>query len=147
MATKILDFIHKHPNQKVLKSFFDYLDRFFRNLAKTDKNYAFGYHSHIAIFLVASSWRLVYYWENSDFGVRRSNTLGSYQQEVFDWIFWFHIRISFCFSVRISNGKTFWKKLPKDYLMFADYKIHVTFLIFKSGPNSQIYVGSVEMQI
>ena len=38
---------------------------------------AFGYNSHIAIFLVASSWRLVYYWENSDFGVRRSNTLGS----------------------------------------------------------------------
>ena len=48
------------------------------------------HHSHISIFLVASSWRLVYYWENSDFGVHRSNTLGSYQQEVFDWIFWFH---------------------------------------------------------
>ena len=37
------------------KVIFYYLDRFFRNLAKTDKNYAFGYHSHIAIFLVASS--------------------------------------------------------------------------------------------
>ena len=89
---------------------------------------AFGHHSHIAIFLVASSWRLVYYWENSDFGVRRSNTLGSYQQEVCDWIFWFHIRISFCFSVRISNGKIFWKKLPKDYLMPVFCLWHFLFL-------------------
>ena len=41
MVTKILDFIHKHPNLKVVKSFFHYLDRFFRNLAKTDKKFEF----------------------------------------------------------------------------------------------------------
>ena len=37
MLTKILDFIHKDLNYKVLKSFFDYPDRFFRNLAETDE--------------------------------------------------------------------------------------------------------------
>ena len=31
MVTKILDFMHKHPNLNVVKSFFVYLDRFFRN--------------------------------------------------------------------------------------------------------------------
>ena len=33
-----LDFYHKHPNQKVVKSFFHYLDSFFRNSAKINKD-------------------------------------------------------------------------------------------------------------
>ena len=37
MVTKILDFIHKDLNYKVLKSFFDYPERFFRNLVETDE--------------------------------------------------------------------------------------------------------------
>ena len=37
MVTKILDFIHKDLNYKVLKSFFDHPDRFFRNLAEIDE--------------------------------------------------------------------------------------------------------------
>ena len=37
MVTKLLDFIHKHLNYKVIKSFFDYLNRCFRNLAETDE--------------------------------------------------------------------------------------------------------------
>ena len=37
MVTKILDFIHKHLNYKVLKTFFDYPDRFFKNLTETDE--------------------------------------------------------------------------------------------------------------
>ena len=41
VVTKILDFIHKHLNLKVVKSFFHYLDRFFRNLAETDKKLGF----------------------------------------------------------------------------------------------------------
>ena len=41
LVTKILEFIHKHPNQKVVKSFFHYLDRFFRNLAETNKKLGF----------------------------------------------------------------------------------------------------------
>ena len=41
MVTKILDFIHTHLNYKVLKSFFDYPDRFFRNLAETDEKFQF----------------------------------------------------------------------------------------------------------
>ena len=41
MVTKILDFIHKHLNYKVLKSFSDYPDRFFRNLAKIDEKLQF----------------------------------------------------------------------------------------------------------
>ena len=41
MVTKILDFIHKDLNYKVLKSFFDYPDRFFRNLAETDEKLQF----------------------------------------------------------------------------------------------------------
>ena len=41
VVTKILDFIHKHPNLKVVESFFHYLDRFFRNLAKTDEKLQF----------------------------------------------------------------------------------------------------------
>ena len=41
MVTKILDFIHKHLNYNVLKSFFDYLDRCFRNLAETDEKLQF----------------------------------------------------------------------------------------------------------
>ena len=41
MATKILDFIHKNLNLKVLKSFLDYLDRCFRNLAGTDEKLDF----------------------------------------------------------------------------------------------------------
>ena len=41
VVTKILDFIHKHLNLKVVKSFFHYLDRFFRNLAKTNKRLGF----------------------------------------------------------------------------------------------------------
>ena len=40
-VTKILDFIHKHLNLKVVKSFFPYLDRFFRNLDETDKKLQF----------------------------------------------------------------------------------------------------------
>ena len=36
MVTKFLDFIHKHPNQKLVKFFFYYLDRLFRNSAETD---------------------------------------------------------------------------------------------------------------
>ena len=35
MVTKFLDFVHKHLKYKVIKSFFYYLDRFFRNSAKT----------------------------------------------------------------------------------------------------------------
>ena len=41
VVTKILDFIHKHLNYKVLKSFFDYPDRFFKNLAETDEKLQF----------------------------------------------------------------------------------------------------------
>ena len=41
VVTNILDFIHKHPNLKVVKSFFHYLDKFFRNLAETDKIFGF----------------------------------------------------------------------------------------------------------
>ena len=41
VVTKILDFIHKHSNYKVVKSFVHYLDRFFRNLAETDKKLGF----------------------------------------------------------------------------------------------------------
>ena len=41
MVTKILDFIHIHPNKKLVKSFFYYLDRFSRNLAETDKKLQF----------------------------------------------------------------------------------------------------------
>ena len=37
MVTKILDFIHKDLNYKVLKSFFDHPDRFFRNVAEIDE--------------------------------------------------------------------------------------------------------------
>ena len=36
-VTKNLDFINKYTNQKVVK----YLDRFFRNLAETDKKLGF----------------------------------------------------------------------------------------------------------
>ena len=36
MVTKFLDFIHKHPNYKVVKSFFYYLGRFSRNSAETE---------------------------------------------------------------------------------------------------------------
>ena len=41
MVTKILDFIQKDLNYKVLKSFFDYPDRFFRNLAENDEKLQF----------------------------------------------------------------------------------------------------------
>ena len=41
VVTKIIDFIHKHLNLKVVKSFFHYLNRFFRNLAETDKKLEF----------------------------------------------------------------------------------------------------------
>ena len=41
MVTRILDFIHKHLNYKVLKSFFDYLERCFRNLAGIDEKLEF----------------------------------------------------------------------------------------------------------
>ena len=37
MVTNFLDFNHKHPKYKVVKSLFYYLDRFSRNLAETDK--------------------------------------------------------------------------------------------------------------
>ena len=37
MVTKLLDFIHKHPKYKVVKSFFYYFDRISRNSAKTDQ--------------------------------------------------------------------------------------------------------------
>ena len=51
VITKLLDFIHKHPNLKVVKSFFHYLDRFFRNLAKTDKKLGFfGIENHKILF-------------------------------------------------------------------------------------------------
>ena len=47
VVTKILDFIHKHLNLKVVKSFFHYLDRFFRNLAKIDTKLGFlGIENH-----------------------------------------------------------------------------------------------------
>ena len=41
MISKKPVFIHKHPNQKVVKSYFHYLDSFFRNLAETDKKLGF----------------------------------------------------------------------------------------------------------
>ena len=41
VVTKLLDFIHKHLILKVVKSFFHYLDRFFRNLANTNKKIRF----------------------------------------------------------------------------------------------------------
>ena len=41
MVKKILDFIHKHLNYKLLKSFLDYLDRCFRNLAGIDEELEF----------------------------------------------------------------------------------------------------------
>ena len=47
MVTKILEFIHKYSNFKVVKSFVHYLDRFFRNLAETNKKlgfFAIKYH-------------------------------------------------------------------------------------------------------
>ena len=37
MVTKFLDFIHTHPIKKVVKLVFYYLDRFSKNLAKTDR--------------------------------------------------------------------------------------------------------------
>jgi hypothetical protein len=47
VVTKILDFIHKHSNYKLVKSFVHYLDRFFRNLAETDKKLGFfGIKNH-----------------------------------------------------------------------------------------------------
>ena len=49
MVTKILDFIHKHLNYKVLKSFFDYPDRFFRNLAETDEKLQFFWSKNCEI--------------------------------------------------------------------------------------------------
>ena len=36
MVTKFLDFIHKHPKYQVVKSFFNYLDRFSRNSAENE---------------------------------------------------------------------------------------------------------------
>ena len=56
MVTKILDFIHKHLNYKVLKSFFDYPDRFFRNLAGTDEKLQFFWSKNrvINFFLICS---------------------------------------------------------------------------------------------
>jgi hypothetical protein len=51
VVTKLLDFIHKHPNLKVVKAFFHYLDRFFRNLVETDKKFGiFGIENHKIIF-------------------------------------------------------------------------------------------------
>ena len=41
MVTKFLDFINKHFKLKVVKSFFYYLYRFFRNLAETDEKLQF----------------------------------------------------------------------------------------------------------
>ena len=41
MVTKFLDFIHKNPNYKVVKSFYDYLGRFSRNSAKTEQRLQF----------------------------------------------------------------------------------------------------------
>ena len=41
IVTKILDFIHKHPKYKSVKSFFYYHDRFSKNLAETDKTFWF----------------------------------------------------------------------------------------------------------
>ena len=47
MVTKILDFINKHPTQKVVKLFFYYLDRFSRNSAETDDDlWFFGIKNH-----------------------------------------------------------------------------------------------------
>ena len=47
MVTKFLDFIHKHPKYKVVKSFFYYLDRFSRNSAKTEpRSWFFGIENH-----------------------------------------------------------------------------------------------------
>ena len=36
LVTKFLEFILKHPNYKVVKSFFYYLGRFFRNSAEPE---------------------------------------------------------------------------------------------------------------
>ena len=41
MVTKNLDFINKHPKWKVVKLFFYYLYRFFRNLAEIDEKLQF----------------------------------------------------------------------------------------------------------
>ena len=41
MVTKILDFINKHLKYKILKSFFDYPDRFSGTLAETDEKLQF----------------------------------------------------------------------------------------------------------
>ena len=54
MVTKFLDFIHKHPNLKVVKSFFHVT--FFRNLAKTDTKLGiFGIENHKIDFFITKS--------------------------------------------------------------------------------------------
>ena len=67
MVTKFLDFVHKHPKYKVVKSFFYYLDRFSRNLAETDKtSWFFEIENHeinfFPIFSVQKSLILFQIW-------------------------------------------------------------------------------------
>ena len=51
LVTKFLEFILKHPNYKVVKSFFYYLGRFFRNSAETEPRlWFFGIKNHKIIF-------------------------------------------------------------------------------------------------
>ena len=65
MVTKILDFIHKHLNYKIPKSFFDFPDRFFRNLAETDKKLGiFAIENHkIDIFSIFYNKVLKFYFK------------------------------------------------------------------------------------
>ena len=49
-----LDFYHKHPNQKVVKSFFHYLDSFFRNSAKINKDCKSQHQSFFQLLLKKS---------------------------------------------------------------------------------------------
>ena len=67
VVTKLLDFIHKNLNLKVVTLFFHYLDRFFRNLAKTDTNLGiFGIENHkidfFSIFLLQNPLILFQIW-------------------------------------------------------------------------------------
>ena len=76
MVTKFLDFIHKHPKYKVVKSFFYYLDRFSRNSAETEsRSWFFGienrkidffqlFYNKVPKFYFKSEWQLfsAFFW-------------------------------------------------------------------------------------
>ena len=68
MVTKILDIIHKHPKYQLVKSFFYYLDRFSRNLAKTDKtSWFFGIENQeINFFSIFSVKKSIWFYFNSE---------------------------------------------------------------------------------